>query len=308
MQTSTRKKRKFKKYLPLYLMMVPGIAYLVINNYIPMGGLVIAFKKFNYQTGIWGSPFNGLSNFKYLFTGKDSALIIRNTLLYNLVFILLGTVASVATAILLNAIRKEWSRKALQTFILIPYLISMVIVSYMVFAFLSQGNGFVNNTILAGLGKDPIAWYAEPKYWPFILTFIHLWKNFGYSAIIYYASLLSIDESLFEAARIDGATEWQCVRNVTLPGLRPTVITMVLLQIGRIFYSDFGLFYQIPMNSGMLINATSTIDTYVYRALMTQNDVGRSSAAGFLQSILGFIIVLTANQLVRKIDSENALF
>lgn len=298
-----KKKYSFRRYLPLYIMMIPGMIYLIINNYIPMGGLIIAFKRFNYAQGIWKSPFVGLNNFKFLFSGNDSFLIMRNTVLYNAVFIVLGTILSVALAIMLNSVRQKFLAKAYQTIILVPYLISIVIVSSMAFAFLSQDKGFINNTLGSAIG-----WYSEPKYWPFILTLIYLWKNAGYTAIIYYTSILSIDPSLYEAAKVDGATGWGIVKNVTLPSIRPTIITMVLLLVGKIFYSDFGLFYQVPMNSGPLINATSTIDTYVYRALTSLNDVGRASAAGFVQSILGFILVFAANYIVNKIDKDSALF
>lgn len=288
----------------LYLMMLPGILYLLINNYLPIGGLSLAFKKYDYSKGILGSAWNGLSNFKFLFSTKDATLIIRNTLLYNFVFILLGTVFAVAVAIILNEIRANLPKKIYQVFILIPYLVSMVVVSYIAFAFLSTDNGFINNSIL----HERINWYMTPKYWPFILTFVNLWKSFGYNSIIYYATVIGIDTSLYEAAVVDGANRWQRIRNVTLPGLRPTIITMTLLAVGRVFYSDFGLFYQVPMNSGMLYDVTTTIDVYVYKGLIILNDVGRSAAAGFFQSICGFILVLTANFVVSKVDKDNALF
>ncbi|HIU77038.1 MAG TPA: sugar ABC transporter permease [Candidatus Pelethocola excrementipullorum] len=306
--TKTKKKIKWKRYLPLYLMMLPGAAYLVINNYIPMGGLILAFKRFNYSLGIMESPWAGLGNFTYLFTGKDAFLMMRNTLSYNFVFIVLGTILAITVAILLNEVGNMKARKTYQTLILVPYLISIVIVSYIVYAFLSQDSGFVNNTLLKGMGKKSISWYTSPQYWPFILCLVYLWKSFGYHSIIYYATIIGIDSSYYEAATVDGATKWKQVWYITLPSLKPTIITLTLLSIGRIFYSDFGLFYQVPMNSGPLLNATSTIDTYVYRALLTLNDVGRSSAAGFLQSILGFIVVFSANLLVNKINKENALF
>lgn len=303
-----KKKVKWKRYLPLYLMMLPGTVYLIINNYIPMGGLILAFKRFNYSLGILKSPFSGLSNFTYLFMGSDAWNIAKNTIGYNLVFIILGTVLAITVAILLNDIGNVKTKKTYQTLILIPYLISIVIVSYIVYAFLSQDSGFVNNTILKALGKEPISWYTSPGYWPFILIFVYLWKSFGYNSIIYFATIIGIDSSLYEAAVMDGATKQKQIWYITLPSLKPTIITLVLLSVGRIFYSDFGLFYQVPMNSGPLLNATSTIDTYVYRALLTLNDVGRSSAAGFMQSILGFIVVFSANLFVNKIDKENALF
>jgi putative aldouronate transport system permease protein len=184
----------------------------------------------------------------------------------------------------------------------------MVIVSYIVFAFLSSGNGFINNTILSALGKEGISWYSNAKYWPFILTIVFLWKSFGYSSILYFATLIGIDNSYYEAAMVDGATVGQQIKHITLPCLKPTIIILVLLAVGRICYSDFGLFYQVPMNNGLLYSTTNTIDTYVYRGLLQFNDLGRSTAAGFLQSILGFILVLTANQVVRKLEKDNALF
>lgn len=288
----------------LYLMMLPGILYLLINNYLPIGGLSLAFKKYDYSKGILGSEWNGMSNFKFLFSTKDAALIIRNTLGYNFVFIVFGTIFAVAVAIILNEIRANVPKKIYQVFILIPYLVSMVVVSYIAFAFLSTDNGFINNSIL----HERVNWYMTPKYWPFILTFVNLWKSFGYNSIIYYATVIGIDTSLYEAAVVDGANRWQRIWNVTLPGLRPTLITMTLLAIGRVFYSDFGLFYQVPMNSGMLYDVTTTIDVYVYKGLIILNDVGRSAAAGFFQSICGFILVLTANFVVSKVDKDNALF
>lgn len=301
-----KKKIQWKLYLPLYLMMLPGSIYLIINNYIPMGGLVLAFKKYNYQLGMWKSPWNGLKNFKFLTMGSDAVKMIRNTLGYNLIFIVLGTVLAIVVAILLNEVTSSKAKKTYQTLILIPYLISTVIVSYIVYAFLSQDNGFINNTIL---GADhAVSWYTEPKYWPFILTFVSMWKSFGYSSIIYYATIIGIDTTYYEAAAIDGAGKLRQIFSVTLPCLKPTIITLVLLSVGRIFYSDFGLFYQIPMNSGTLLDVTQTIDTYVYRALLASNDIGRSAAAGFLQSILGFILVFSANLVVNRIDKENALF
>ena len=208
---------------------------------------------------------------------------------------------------LLNFMRGTLNKKIYQTGILVPYLISMVVVSYIVFGFLSQENGFLNK-ILVAMGKDPVSWYTTSKYWPFILVFVNLWKGFGYSSILYYATVIGIDSSLYEAATVDGANRWKQVWHVTLPGLRGTIITMVLLSIGRMFYSDFGLFYQVPMRSGLISSVTDTIDVFVYKGLTQLNDVGRASAAGFLQSVLGFVLVLTANFIVRKIDEDNALF
>lgn len=300
--------KELKKWMPLYLMMFPGILYFIVNNYIPMTGIVLAFKKYDLKKGIYGSPNVGLSNFEFLFKTKDAWTITRNTLGYNAVFIILGTVVAIAVAILLNEIRNEKAKKVYQTLILIPYLISMVVVSYIVYGFLNTQSGFINNSILKPLGFDMISWYSEEKYWPFILVFVNLWKGFGYNCIIYYATLIGIDKGYYEAAMIDGATRWQRIRHITIPGLKTTMITLTLMAVGRIFYSDFGLFYQVPMNSGALVDVTNTIDTYVYRGLTQTNNIGMSAAAGLYQSLIGFILVLSANAIVRKISKENALF
>lgn len=289
------------------MMMVPGLAYLLINNYIPMLGIVIAFKQVNFRKGIIASPWVGLSNFKFLFKG-DAWIITRNTLGYNILFIFLTPIIAITVAILLNELRSAMSKKFYQTVILIPYLISIVVTSYLVYAFLATDNGYFNNTILPLFGLEAKSWYSSPQYWPFILVLVHIWKGFGYSTIIYYATLVGIDSGYYEAAAIDGANRWKRIVHVTLPALKPTIITLTLLSIGRIFYSDFGLFYQVPMSSGPLLDVTNTIDTYVYRALMQSNNIGMSSAAGVYQSIIGFILVLGANILTRKISAEDALF
>lgn len=304
----SRRNKRIKQFLPLYIMLLPGIVYLIINNYLPMGGLVIAFKKVNYAVGIFNSPWAGLSNFKFLFSNSDALNALRNTVLYNLGFILFGNILAITVAIALDCVKSKFLKRFSQVVILIPYLLSTVIVSYIVYAFLNPTNGFVNNSILPLLGIDPIKWYNVPKYWPTILTIVYLWMSFGYSSILYYSTIIGIDKSLYEAAVIDGATTWQQIRYVTLPSLKFTIITLMLLAVGRICYSDFGLFYQVPQHSGLLYSTTQTIDTFVYRALLELNDVGRSSAAGFLQSILGFIMVFTANTLVSKVDKESALF
>lgn len=301
-------KTSYKRFIPMYIMMIPGLIYLLINNYVPMAGIIIAFKHINWNKGIIDSPFAGLSNFEYLFKTKEAWIITRNTLGYNLAFIILGTVLAVAIAIVLNEIRSKFWKKSYQTMILLPYLISIVVVSYLVFALFSSESGFINHSILEPLGLKSISWYTEPKYWPYILTIVHLWKTVGYSCIIYYATVVGIDRGYYEAAVIDGANRWKQIVHITLPSLKPTMITLVLLAIGTIFYSDFGLFYQVPMDSGPLYDVTNTIDTYVYRGLIKLNDVGMSSAAGVYQSLVGFTLVYIANRLVIKFSKENALF
>lgn len=297
-----------KRFWPLYFMFMPGVIYLFINCYIPMFGIQIAFRQYNARDGIYGSPWCGFNNFSFLFRTNDAFVMIRNTLLYNLVFISLGTVLAVSIAIILNEVRSKRAKQFYQTIILIPYLISMVIVSYLAFAFLSSGNGYINNSLLKAFGMEAIDWYNTSKYWPVILVIINVWKSLGYNMILYYATICGIDHTLYEAAVVDGASRWQQIRNVTLPSLRSTIIILTLMALGGIFRSDFGLFYQVPQNSGPLISVTQTIDTYVYRGLMQTNNIGMSSAAGVYQSVVGFILVVTANFVVRRVDNESSLF
>lgn len=303
-----KKKNVLKEYWPLYLMMLPALLYLLINNYIPMAGMVIAFKKLNFAKGIWASPWAGLKNFKFLFASKDAWIITRNTLLYNVAFILVNMVVGIAIAILITEVRNTKLKKIYQSAILLPFLMSMVILSYIVYALLSAENGLVNNSILPLFHIDPIQWYQKPKYWPAVLIIANCWKGVGYGCLIYIASLIGIDPSFYEAARLDGASKWQEITKITLPSLVPTIITLLLLSIGRIFYSDFGLFYQIPMNSGVLFPTTNVIDTYVYRALIEQGNISMSSAAGVYQSLVGFCVVMLSNWIVRRVDKDQALF
>lgn len=299
---------KFKQFIPLYFMMLPGLVYLFINNYIPMGGIVVAFKKYNVNDGIWGSPWNGLANFEYLFSTNDAAIIIRNTLLYNVAFIIINNIVGIALAIMISDVLSKRMKKLYQSSILLPFLISIVVVSYIVFALFSHENGMMNKSILPALGKDPIQWYNTPKYWPAILIITNCWKGVGYGTLIYIAGISGIDKSFYEAAELDGAGKWQQIKRITLPCLIPSIITLLLMSIGRIFYSDFGLFYQVPQNSGSLYSVTNTIDTYVYRALITAGGIGRSSAAGLFQSLVGFLLVMLSNGVVRKLSSDNAIF
>ncbi|MCL2866320.1 MAG: ABC transporter permease subunit [Clostridia bacterium] len=299
---------RYGKWLPLYVMFIPGAIYLFINNYIPMAGLIIAFKRVNFSIGILNSPWAGLSNFKYLFATNDAWLITRNTLLYNLAFMVCNTIFGVLFAIFICDSAGKRVKKLYQSIILFPFLMSMVIVGYIVFALFSMQYGIVNKSILPALGKSPVYWYNEAQHWPAILTFVNTWKVVGYGCLIYISSINGIDTELYEAAALDGANKWQQIRHVTLPALVPPIITLTLLAVGRIFYSDFGLFYQATRNSGMLYSTTNVIDTYVYRGLVTQGNISMSSAAGFYQSIVGFTLVLSANLVVRKVSRENALF
>ena len=306
MKQKTR--RRSREALSLLLIALPGILYLLINNYGPMLGIFIAFKNFSYAKGIWGSPWCGLDNFKFLFITDDAWIITRNTLLYNLAFIVIGTCISLVFAILLSELGECLRGKLFQSALLFPHLLSWVVVAYLVYALLNASNGFINNSVFPALGIEPFDWYAAPSAWPVILVLVYLWKNSGYNAIVYMASIAGIDKEIFEAAKIDGASKMKQIFAITLPMLRPTITIMTLMSIGRIFYSDFGLFYQTPMDSGTLFKVTQTIDTYVYRGLMEQGDVGMSSAAGVYQSMVGFVLVMAANYIVRKKDPDNALF
>jgi putative aldouronate transport system permease protein len=290
------------------IMCLPGLAYLLINNYIPIAGLVIAFKEFNYGKGIFGSDWIGLKNFEFLFRTRDAFVITRNTILYNIAFIIINTIGSIITAIMLSEVTKKIMLRVYQTVILLPYLISIVIVSYLVYALLSTDVGFVNRSILPLFKMTPITWYQVPKYWPIILPIVNFWKGVGFTSVIYLSSIVSIDRTLYEAAELDGATKLQTIWHITIPFIVPVITMMVLLAIGRIFYSDFGLFFQVPMNSGAIFSTTNVIDTYVYRGLIELNNIGMSAAAGLYQSIVGFILVVSSNFLVRRFSPENALF
>lgn len=306
-RTFAEKIRYYKRYLPLYLMMLPALIYLFINNYLPMSGLVLAFEKYNVKDGIWGSQFVGLKNFTFLLKSNDLPILFRNTLGYNLCFILINLVLGVTLAILITEITNLKFRKAAQSSILFPFVVSIVIVSYMVRAFLDPEAGLLNH-LLVSMGCQKVAWYDTAKYWPFILIFVNTWKGVGYGCILYISTILGIDMSLYESASLDGATKFQKIRYITLPFLKPTMITVSLLSLGRVFNSDFGLFFQVPQNSGLISSTTQTIDTFVYNALITQSNVGMSAAASFFQSVMGFLMIVVFNAITRKISRENALF
>lgn len=304
-QKKLQRKEKFKNDFPLYMMMLPGILYLIANNYLPMFGILLAFKRINYAMGIFKSPWVGLDNFEYLFKTKDAYIMIRNTLAYNAVWIIMDLILAVFIALCMNEIAQRKIAKVIQPIICFPSMVSAVILSYIVYAFLSNTYGFINTNVIP---NSPINWYMKAKYWPIILTIVHFWQSSGQSSIIYMASIGGIDKSLYESARLDGATKLQQIRYITLPLLKPMITLMLLMSIGRIFNSDFGMFYQVPLNSGLLTSTTQTIDTYVYRALLEMNNIGMSSAASVFQAILGFILVMGSNALVRKVDPDNALF
>lgn len=300
-------KGQSKKNKKLLLMCSPALIFLFLFHYIPMGGLILAFKNFRYDKGILGSEWCGLENFKFFLQSDNAWRITRNTLAFNLVFLLLGTIFSVAVALMLNEVISKGARKFYQTAMFLPYFLSWVVVGYMLYAFLDQNNGIIN-ILLRKMGEAEVMWYLKPGVWIFLLPLIFLWKSVGYNSVIYYASLLSIDNSYYEAASLDGASAWQKIRYITLPHLKPLIIMMTILGIGKIFNSDFGLFFQATMDSSALYPVTDVLDTYVYRALKVTGDVGMSAAVGFYQSIVGFILVLVTNGIIRKIDKESAMF
>lgn len=311
---TTLKKRKsnLKKNLALLLMILPGAAWLIIFKYLPMFGIVIAFKDFRFFPGgflssFFKSAWVGLDNFKFLFASSDAYIIVRNTIGYNTLFIITGTVLAVAFAIMLNEMTYKKLSKIYQTSMFFPYFLSWVIVSYFVFTFLSLDKGMLNN-LLVFLGMDKVSWYSEPDKWPFFLVFINNWKNLGYSIVFYLAAICSIDKAYYESAMLDGATKWQRIKHITIPHLKPLIITLTILSVGRIFSADFGLFYNVPKESGPLFPVTNVIDTYVYRSLMKSGDIGMSTAAGLFQASVGFILILLTNYVVKKVDKENGIF
>lgn len=290
-------------------MALPALILLLVFNYLPMLGLVIAFKDYRAYQGILGSTWVGMHNFQYLFSTPQALQATVNTLYMNALFIVTTLICSLALALLLNEIRdsSRFLSRIYQTTIFFPYFISYVLISYFVFALLNSDSGLLNR-LLGHLGIGPIDWYASPHYWPVILTLVNLWKGAGFWSIVYLAGIIAINPEYYEAARVDGAGKWDQIRSITLPLLMPLIIINVLLSLGRIFYADFGLFFQVTRNSSLLYSTTDVIDTYVYRALTQIGDVGMAAAAGFYQAIVGFTLVVLANWLVRRIDPEKALF
>ena len=300
--------RDVRKSKVLLLMMLPGMIYYICFKYLPMFGIMIAFKNYNARKGFFGSDWVGIKNFEFLFRTEDAFVITRNTLCYNLAFIFIGICASVALAIIFDMLGRSKINKINQTVVLFPHFISWVVATYFVNMLLSSDKGVINNFILSITGNKGPDWYSEPKFWPIILMFCYLWKHIGYNSVIYYATIRGFDTELYEAARIDGATWIQEIRYITAPLLRPVIITMMTVAIGSVFYSDFGLFYLIPKNSGPLYPVTSTVDTYVYNGLLGGGHLGMSSAAGLYQSVVGFMFVLISNAIVKKLSPDDSMF
>lgn len=305
---------KHKKTLVLLTMVAPVAIWLLLLRYLPMGGIVLAFKDYkinprnpSFISNLLSSKWVGLDNFEFLFMTDDAWIMFRNTLAYNIVFIILGVIIPVSLAIMMNEITKKYVAKAYQTMMFFPYFLSWVVVSYFLNAFLDAQYGMVPMAQRAA-GEDVISWYTTTGPWPYIIVFANLWKNVGYSTVLYLAAITGIDSSQYEAAAIDGATKWQQVIYVTIPHLKTMMCILFIMNVGKIFNADFGLFYNVPMQNGALFPVTQVIDTYVYRALMVTGDISMSSAAGLLQNVLGFICILTANSIVKKIDADSSMF
>ena len=306
-----KKKSKFKQNLELLLLTIPGAIWFIVFAYIPMFGVIVAFKNWqihgNFFESLAKSPWVGFNNFEFLFQSSDAWLITKNTVMYNAVFIICGIVLPVTLAILLKEVFNKRLSKFYQTAMFLPYFLSWVVVSYCLYTFLSPDKGYAN-IILEKFGSDPVSWYTEPGYWPFIIVFMSQWKGVGYGTVIYLASICGIDKSFYEAALIDGASKWQQIKYITIPLLKPIMLIMFITSVGGIFRADFGLFYQLPKNSGALYPVTNVIDTYVYRGLMNLGNIGMSSAAALYQSFVGMILILITNGIVRKVDKDNAFF
>ena len=299
--------RKVRQNWIMLLMVLPAVLYFLIFNYLPMPGIILAFKRFNYAQGIFASPWAGLENFRFFFGSGDAWFLTRNTILYNVAFLLVGTALQVLVAVMLSEMRLKLFKKVTQTMMFLPYFISMVVIGAFMYNIFNYEFGAFN-TILTSLGMERVNVYSDPGVWPWILIVLNTWKGLGYGIVLYLAAIMGIDTEIYEAADIDGANTFQKIRVITIPCLLPTIITLTLMAIGKIFYSDFGLFYQVPMNSGPLLDVTNTIDTYVYRGLMSLNNISMASAAGVYQSLIGFLLVLVANFVVKKLSAENALF
>ena len=298
--------QQVQKNKTLLYMLLPALLYVIIFSYIPMFGITIAFKNYNYNDGIMGSPWCGLQNFEYLkISGKLWALT-RNTLLYNLAFIVFGVIFEVGFAIMLSEITKKTFKKVSQAFMSLPYFISWVVVSTVMLNIFGQ-NGVLSN-ILTRFGIEDFSIYQQVKQWPVVMVGIRLWKQTGYGTVVYLAAIAGLSQEMFEAASIDGANIWQKIRYITIPGLKPTIFIMFLLSVGNIFRGDFGMFYQLVGNNQLLLETSDVIDTFVYRSLITTPNIGMSAAAGFYQSVLCFVTIVSVNWLVRKIDPDYTLF
>ena len=300
------RRRLLKDNAGLWALALPGFFLLLLFRYVPMGGIVIAFKNYKPRLGIFGSEWNGLENFEFFFTSQDAGRTISNTMIYSIVFLVLNQIFGVLIALLLFHLRSQRSLKAYHTIMLIPRFISIVIISFMVYGFLSPSQGLINHVIKL-FGGEPIQWYLEPKHWPAILIIVHIWQILGSGCLYYYAALVGIDSTLFEAASIDGAGTLKKCWHIAIPSLIPVMCMMLIMGIGGIFGGDFGLFYNVPKNQGTLYETTDIISTYTYRALL-DGSLAKSAAVGLFQSVAGMILVLISNGIIRKVSPENSMF
>lgn len=298
---------ELQKNRTLYLMFVPVALFFLVFYYFPIGGIVLAFKDFNYRDGIFGSPWNGLNNFQFFFKSGKAFAVTRNTAVYNLVFLALYTGFSMFAAILISEMRGRWFKRVTQTMMFLPYFISWVVAAGLLYNLLNYEHGMVNR-ILQSIGLAPINVYVTPQYWYFILPAAYVWKWVGFGSVLYLAAINGIDPEMYEAATIDGASELQKIWRITVPLLRPTMVILILLGVGRIMRGEFDMFYQLIGNNGVLIDATDIIDTLVFRSLVGTQDFGMATAAGFYQSVLCFVIIVAVNRVTRAVESDYALF
>lgn len=305
--------KNFKKNLPLLLIAVPGIIIVLIMKYLPLPGMYLAFVDYSpvpgmsYWYSLFTSEFVGLENFQFLVQNPDLGMILKNTIFYNVALIALGLICAVAVAIMMKEVFFNKTKKTMQTMMFFPFFMSWVSISFMMEGFFDTENGLLNQ-IIEFFGGTPIDWYSDPTWWPFIIIFMGVWKSLGYNSVIYLSAITAIDNSYYEAAMIDGASKWQQIKKITLPSIKPMMIILTLLGLGGIMYSDFGLFYQLPKNSSALYEVTTTLDVFVYNALKSLNAIELSAAAAFFQSMVGFILVIGANFVVKKIDRDSSLF
>lgn len=298
---------ELRKNWVLFLMLAPAIVFFIVFSYVPMPGAYIAFVNYNISDGIFGSPFVGLQNFKFLITSGDLWVITRNTLLYNLVFLALGNFLQITFAIMLSEIGCVWYKKLTQSIILFPHFISMVIVGVFAYNFFNYDNGFFN-ALFTSAGMERFDFYGTPGIWKYIIVFFNVWKGTGYGMIVYLATITGISDDIYEAAYIDGANNWKKIRYITIPMLKPTFVLLFLFGLGGILKGSFDLFYNLVGNNSLLFAQTDIIDTYVFRSLMGQFNFTQSAAAGVYQSVFGLILVLTVNFIVRRVDPDDALF
>jgi len=291
----------------MWLMLLPALVYIILFAYIPMGGIIIAFKNYNNRLGIWGSAWTGFNNFTYLAISGKLWQLTRNTLAYNAVFIILGMFLQVGLAVIVNELPLKKIKKIFQSFTFLPFFVSWVVAASIVINIFGYESG-VLNTILTSFGGKRVDIYSDPSKFPLVLVILRMWKTVGYGAIIYLASVASMDQEVLEAVEIDGANIWQRIWHITIAHLRPTMVIMLLLAVGEIFRGDFGMFYQIVGRSQLLLEVSDIIDTFVYRSMMNSSNIGMASAAGLYQSILCFITILSVNFLVRKIEPDYSLF